>query len=603
MPTPPVRARLAWLMLGACLLAALPPLIADLTHPDVIHSEEARVLATLADTLERQYALREAGTGPISFDLWAPHRNGIARYDMPPAGMMLYSLVHWGQRPGEISTQTLITRSRFVSVVCAVLTVAAVFWLGYSLGGLTSAAIAALCCAATPAFVQDGRLAMLAMPHLLWSTLTVAAAMWAMRPLRPAASVTRQAFGWLLAGLAMGLAVLTGGSVSVPLVVLPLMLMVVICPNRVSHLMGLIAACVLASLMVLPWMAHVYDQKADAWNQWRHEMTPWLAMQPRVLGPMLGWRLAMLAVAVLPWTVWAVAGLMQPFSTSSAGSRARLFLSWSWCVGVTGLLLLAPDISRLGGALLLVPATSVLVGQVFGQFVERSAEGRHTRLWRGLRWIYLAATTAGSIAIPALFALQPTLIDQGWLATGFSAPLSWTYWFGLAVVLLGLAVLAVRWSMQHYPGRSAAAWAVWMIVLMATLAIPLSRGPLAESLVEADASVLGQMVGSQPLFWLNDLGDARADPDAALLLHVRRQIKPITMRELDDVVHDLQQVFVLGPLDQGAAAPVVGAQAVRVTKLPAARRSLWRYTALKLDSDGAATPPSDAGSAPSDPPT
>jgi 4-amino-4-deoxy-L-arabinose transferase-like glycosyltransferase len=577
--------RVAWLALLACVLAAAPALLVDLPTPHVIDPHEARMLATVLDTGANQAPLRDDSTAAggwlswVSFEMWVPHRNGEARLDLPPGATMLYTLT-LPHDPATVLPESLAWRSRLVAAGCALVTVAGVFWAGYSMGGLASGAIAALFFAATPMLVYHGRLASEAMPHLMWATLATATAVWAIRPMRPMPSFGRQALGWLICGLAMGMALLTGGSIAAPLLVLPLAVIVLLCPHRFSHLMGLLAAMVVATLMTLPWLAFTYDRDPAVWQVWVAELTPTPLLDPHLLGTSVGWRGVLVLLALLPWSGWLIASIVQPFSTSSAGSRTRLFLGWSWFVVMSLLMIVAPDTSRLGRMLVIVPAACVMMGQLFGHLVEMSAEGRHARMWRGMRWLYLAGAATAAALIPAVFAMQAMLIEQGWLTTRFAASMSMAYWLGLTAVLIAGVVLVFRWASLHYPGLSAAAAALWMIVLMTTLAIPLARGPLGQSLVAAEATMLTQIAGDRPIYWMATLDGGNVEPDPALLLHVQRRIAPISIRNVDEALHDHPRVYVLSPMEYGGAMPVRGAQAELVARMPSVGRMVWQYTAV-----------------------
>lgn len=583
------RGRLAWLAMLGCMLAAAPALVVEIQRPDVTNPHEAQALATAMDTWRHQAQLQDgAGTGllpGVSFEMWVPHRNGEPRLDVPPGASALYTLAastlgtpSTSSSDAAMSADALIWRARLTAATCGMVAVGAVFWAGYSLGGLASATIAALFCAAMPLFVFHGRMATEAMPHLMWSTLAVAAALWAMRPLRPAASFGRQAGGWLICGLAMGAALITGGSIAAPLLLLPLVVMILMCPHRLSHLMGLVAAVVVATLMALPWLAYVYDHNAQVWQMWMGELRPTMLIDPQLLGTSLGWRGVLVLLAVMPWTGWLIAGLMQPFSTSSAGSRAKLFLGWAWFLTVTMLMVVAPDTTRLGWMLVIVPAASVMMGQLFGQFVELSAEGRHARLWRGMRWAYLAGAAGVAVLVPTAFGLQSTLIERGWLTARFSAAMGWPYWVGLSIVLLAGVVLIFRWAGKHYPGMSAAAAAVWMIVLMTMLAIPLARGPLADSLMRQDAKILNALADDLPVYWLTDIDGRNCEPDPALLLHVQRRLPPISMRQIEQAMREHPRLYVLAPQsNMGLQQTALGGELIG--HMLAIHRGVWRYTA------------------------
>lgn len=579
LPETPRRGRMAWLVLLGCVLAATPPLLIELGRPAVTDPREARTLATAWDSLREQSRLRDAGTHPASLEFWTPHLNGEAQWDRPPAAAAWHALA---LSPGADSAKLPpdLWRVRLVSTIAALLAVAAVFWAGYSLGGMAAGGLAALVLASTPAFVLQGRLATAGIVTLAWSTLAIASALWAMRPLRPAAPIVRQATGWALAGVSVGLTLLTGGPAATALLVGPMFILVVVCPKRISHLLGLVAALVVATLMALPWAGQALSADLDAWRSWIAELVPAAWGEHGDPATRIGGRLAALLLVTLPWTGWGLAALVEPFSSSSKGARRRLFLGWAWVVTLLVLLMAMPSLSNLAELIVLLPAAAVTIGQLFGVLMECSAAGRHARLWRGLRWPYLAAAAAAAVLIPTAFALQPVLIESGWLAASFSAEMGWPYWIGLCIVLLAGVVLTFRWASHHYPGLTLLGWSAWMIVLMTAVAIPLARGPLHRSPATAEAQQLAMLVGDAPLYWLEvePNGDEGVDP--MLLLHLHRRVPRLAAEQIEAALADHGAIYVLAP---GGAAVATDARGQMVGGLATLQRSVWRYTAAQSD--------------------
>ena len=89
-------------------------------------------------------------------------------------------------------------------MVCTLAALGAVFWAGTQLGGLGTAVLAGLVFLANPLWLVFGRSATAEAPAVAAALLAAAAALWAMRPLRPAAKLRRQLSGYTLSGLLLG---------------------------------------------------------------------------------------------------------------------------------------------------------------------------------------------------------------------------------------------------------------------------------------------------------------------------------------------------------------------------------------------------------------
>src|SRR5690606_24382401 len=144
---------------------------------------------------------------------------------------------------------------RVLSCLLFLLTVTCVYWAGHCIGGYRTALFAGLLASVNPLLIYHGRLATPAIAVIAMMMLAIAAALWAIRPLRAAPSVTRQGIGWGICGLAMGAAAFIAGLGTMPVMACTILLILLLCPSRVSHLMGLIAAMLISALMIVSWIA------------------------------------------------------------------------------------------------------------------------------------------------------------------------------------------------------------------------------------------------------------------------------------------------------------------------------------------------------------
>jgi len=500
-PTPPRRDRgLIWLVLVAALAAASLPMLIDLDGTPVLHARERRAVAVSVDTWR---AATDPTTPPLPTNATGfedtddyraaralvPTLDGRLRFDAPPGLPWMHRLAFSTLGPAP-SDESLLLAARLVSVAMGLLAVACVLWAGYSIGGLSPACLSAVALLGMPAFLVTCRLATPDAPHAGLSLLSLAAALWAIRPHRGTPSRVRQGLGWLVCGLALGGATLVAGPVALPLVIVPLVVTIALCPHRAAHLIGLFAAMSLAMLITAPWAVYVHSQDPAVWLAWRAELFP--DRGPGDPGAFSRWgdRMGGLLVLAAPMTLWLIASVMQPFSTSSEGVRPRMFIGWAWFVAVGVLMLSLPRLGDLHPVILVLPAAAVVVGQMFRRYVDLSGQGRHVRLWRWLRWPYLVGYIALGLLLPLAAALQGTLVADGWLDRPIVAEMGGWYWALGAAVLCGLAVITARHAWGHYPGRSLAGWAGCTLAALVLFAVPLVRGPLVRDLaVQASAGV------------------------------------------------------------------------------------------------------------------
>lgn len=529
---PPAPAKsYSWLLLLGCVALALPGLLVQLQQPDVVDAQE---IVTLSTSVQWARWLVTVPSGRPPIDLLIPRLNEQPQLSSPPAMHWLHVTVWSVAGVLDARVPVLILVARLMSVALALITVAAVFWAGHSVGGQRCAAFAAIVCAANPALLYYGRLASPPIAFAAASAVAIAGGLWATRPLKAAPSVERQFIGWVICGLAMGFAMLSHGWVSLIMTAGPLLVILVLLPQRAGHVMGLLAAMLIAVLLAGPWALITQEELGKAIPTWLSQVGSGLGSGTGSLAQRLSLALAVL----MPWTLWLLGALLQPFSSSSAGDRGRLFLGWSWFVAATALYVTLPATRSWEYVLAVVPAGSVLVGQLFSRYAELSAAGRHPRTWQILRWFFLALLAAASLLpIAAMYGADQHWLGHQWIA---STPANTLLLISLAVLLLLVLGLSARWVLGQFPGRALLAWAMWMVLFVVVICVPVSRAPALRNPARSAAAVLASFQ-DQPLFWLSSeddvlflrslllytgrpLGVLDADQFAAMLQHLRRPV-------------------------------------------------------------------------------
>ncbi|MEO1236899.1 MAG: hypothetical protein AAFX76_08950 [Planctomycetota bacterium] len=373
----------------------------------------------------------------------------------------------WG--PGDAGSGLL--GARRLGVVMALVSVAAVFWAGWSLGGLRAAGFAGLICVGNPLLVWYGRVATAEAVTAGWIMLSIAAGLWALRPMRPTPKLWRLGTGWGLSGAALGLGALTGGPWALVSGVGPLLAVGLLCPRRLTHGLGLTAAVAIAGLLTIPWAVYVWENDPEAWAARSLWGIGDGGLWERAMGLALGlgvWVPAALVAVVSPW--WRGWDEGRGGAHSGAHSGGRLWLGWAWAVTAGGLAVLGPG--GWGAALPGVLAVAALTGQVLGEVSERASHYQPSAIWRWAGWPTAGLVLGASLIGPVRLVrhLEPT-----------AAPTT-AYWVGTAVVLTLLAGLATRWVGRLSPARSAVSWAAWSAVAAALVLVPFNReeaGPVS----------------------------------------------------------------------------------------------------------------------------
>jgi len=565
---------LRWLLLAACMLPAVGLIALELGQSGARPGLEAKTVARAGQTLSAMTAENRPGGGAGLAPVYAGRRE----WTTPPGPTWVYGCsIALGERLGGPlgpSGQLLVARG--IAGLAGLASVAAVFWAGASIGTLRTAALAALLLVASPFFIWQARTASPVILEMAVLALGVASALWAIRPLRPSPALWHQAIGWAGTGCMLAGAALVGGVPALLKGVILVLVILTLCPGRLHHMLGLLAAALLAVLAAGSWAVVVYQHEPEAlaalWMGGEAAMgwaeTPYLS---RLLE-----RAMLLWPATVPWTLWMIGALVQPLSTSSEGIRSRLFLGWAWFMTAIFILLLWPG-SVPAGIAMILPAGAVMTAQLFRQCEDLASEGRAPRFWRILQWPHTAAVMAISVAGPLAAWGEPVLIRDGWLAAPvWASPGPWYEPTAIATLLV-LGMIGFYEATRHRPTRAVVAWAGWAMVAMAFLVIPLVRGPAAENPYRADGLRLAEVAGPMMVLRLEERHGPAPRGEASLALYAQRPVPAIAPGQLPEAIrtHGALVVLVAG----GRKAPVLpGLEREPVLTLDRVEQVAWRYT-------------------------
>lgn len=499
LPKPRHDVGLAWLVLIGLLILATLPLIIDLNTPGIWSEQEAYSVSISSETAQRKAPMAD---GDTSLQSWTPVYQGESRWDLPPGGTWLHMVMYFGlptDSANAIDSNAPIwtSRARLGSLLMALFFVAAVFWAGYSIGGLSVGTIGALVAMTMPLMIGFGRHAN---PHIVamaWSTLSIAGALWAMRPLRAAPSLIRQLIGWITCGVGLGLAALTLGPTAIPGTLACTIVLAMICPRRIGHIMGLLASTAMAALLLMPWALHVHDHDPDVWQQWLNQLSPDFGQAG--FGEIMqraGYRIGLATALSGLWLIWLIPAMTQPFSTSTGTARRKLLLGWGWLVAAMLLIAFAPadpGQSMFPGLLMGVAPACVAIALIIQQFHDLSAEARHARFWHLGKWVTCGSMLALAIALPLLGYLishHPDAVH--WLPDlerSLLAKMHWSFYAGAGVALILASILATRFAIHNHPGRTISCLAVWLLIFYGLAAIPISRSEQLNTIYDVPPTI------------------------------------------------------------------------------------------------------------------
>lgn len=614
-PSDPHDRMRMWLLLiisvGLCLPAMLVELGASDTrgpmeHIALLSSQETWVRQELgrnamlrglplgpADATQTETgAVTEAGALADPEAWLIPSWNGRDRVNKPPMLVWLNLLAWSDLDPRTATTDQLTHRARLVGVALAALALMCVFWAGLSLGDLRVATVATVVCGTCFAFTITVREATYDTHLLGWVTLAVAAGLWAMRPMKPANPVARRVIGWLICGIALFAAAMTKGPPLALMWVLgPLVAAIVIIPRRrLGNAFGLLFATCVGMSLTAPWYLYVmHAMGGEAMGIWS---TEWQSDRPES-DPI--WYYTAMILWVLPWTIWLIGALFQPFLRARGERRRQLLVAWLWLV-VMIVLLSTHEAKKVRYILPAFPAVGLMIGQLWAWHAQLASEGRMDPGVNVLRWPHWIGQIVVAVALPAFWITQDRWVDAGHL----DQILLWTHstWsiLGLGAGLLFFAVIGLWWHWRWRPILAALATVLFMQLTMLAVMVGYVHGPKGDNAYRADAERVAQRTMGEPMYYLYDprqdpLADRNpapqhVEPNEEFLFYARRIVPPVHVDELDQLTQKIPSFYVMTIPDEVIEAKMQALNFEPVTsfiddKRPPIRR-LYRYRSPAL---------------------
>ncbi|MEX2672981.1 MAG: phospholipid carrier-dependent glycosyltransferase [Phycisphaeraceae bacterium] len=530
-----------WLGLLLTVLVCLPPLLVSLSAADVTGGEEAATLLRSRETWQRHHAGE-----PLAYLIPTANRQQMLRE--PPMAVWLNMAAWAGLDPATASPETLMHRARLLSVAMALLAVLATYWAGMSVGGGPVAWLAAVALGCSVLFIYQARTATPDSILLGFATLSMAAALWAMRPLKPTAWVGRRMVGWLISGIALAAAILTSGFIAAVFVLPPLIAAILLTPRRrVGNTFGLVFALSLGVVAAVPWYLYVLDphRVPDAWGR----IVGHVSMPEHLF--VLTWSHGRVLATFFPWIVFLIGALCQPFLRADSERRRQLLIAWSWFV----LVFVAFSIPAAAHPRYLVPilpAVALMVGQLWAYHTALASRREHDPGVNWLRlphWLMLIGMSVGG----AWFMLnQQALVEAGHLGNIELAPVATWLVLLTAVVLLTIAVSGAVMHLRWQPRQAACATVAWMLVAGTLGFHAHAHAPYRQYDHVTDARELAVLAADHELMYLHDDGDG-PPLNNAFLFYLARAVPPVAPSQLDQLVAQEKLVYVVAERDGDVA--------------------------------------------------
>jgi 4-amino-4-deoxy-L-arabinose transferase-like glycosyltransferase len=493
----------------ALLLALVFPLfLSGLRSSECLYHMEVRSLASSQETWLRQQADPQA---------WLlPSWNGAPRVNKPPLVVWL-NLLAWRGLPPEAPLDDLVYRARLVGVGLALLTLLCTVWAGCTLGSARLGWAAAVITGTSLFFIRQMRMASYDTYLVAFCALAVASALWAMQPAQPMQRAARHRIGWVVAGLALGLAVLAKGPLALLICGVPIVVIGLGLPRRRRLFVAGLIMLGVAALVALPWYLFILKtvpyardllQTEFEANRTRHA-PPWYYLN--ILG------------LILPWCFWLLAGLWTGHRPRADGStRLRSALIW---FGAIFLLLSLHTAKQQRYLAPILPAAGLLVAGalLFPAFKKPGLIVRLVRFHAG--FLMLLALLYGAFG-----GGQAWLVERGWLKQLEWVGLpGWLYPAVMPVLfLLGLAV----WRHARHANREGVVWltAGWMTLAATPALWAYSQSYHGRYEHRAEVEHIASLTRGQPFYHLTGTyTDARyVRPDPKFLLYSRRIVPPLT---------------------------------------------------------------------------
>lgn len=519
-----------WLALLLALVACLTPLLVGLGESETT-SMEKLALVISQETWMRQHA-GESGA-------WLrPSFNGKTRVTKPPMLVWLHFLAWADLDPANSTPDQLMLRARLVSVPLAIVLLVSTAWLGLTLGDLQLAVLALLIAGSNVLLRHQARFASYDIHLAAWATLSVASALWAMRPFGETPTIGRQVFGWGFAAMALALAWLSKGPLALAIVGLPVVAAIAIVPGRrVASAIGLSASVLLSAALALPWYVYIWNGVADIGGILQSDYVHAFTQKPQPFYYYLS-----LFALVFPWTLWLAAGLASPFRRGGGEVRRRELVPWCWFVLLFVLFSLATNKAE-RYILPIVPAFALATALAWRPQQDRPDQGERTTTVGRLGRIHWAVLIVTSLASGPFALSQDWLIARGWLSHAAVPSMGWMATIASTAMLIAIVIQGVIWHRQGNSLLAGLATAAWTLVGMTVLGS--GSEPSTNQPLKAAAERVSRLVGAAPVRYLRIENCVAERPDMQFLFYARRSIPAIEPNEIPDYVSGVSRVFVL----------------------------------------------------------
>lgn len=527
-----------WLILLLILVVSAIPMLVVVGRSDSKRTMENIAVLSAQETWLRQHGWQDIPADPEAWLM--PTRNGNPRIVKPPLVIWLDMLAWSDLTPADSTAQQLIGRARVVSVIMGLLTVAGVYWIGLVLGDRKLAIMSALA-AGTCLFLQrQARIASYDIHMVGWATLAVASAIWAMRPFGPTPALWRTLAGWGLAGVALAGAYMSKGPLALLVGAAPVLCTIfVVKDNWRRHVKGLVGMLLVAALLTLPWYLYLWVEVRNTAAALLHE---YKAERKEFQPPYYYFGLLGL---VLPWSIWLVAGLTQPFMRASGEHRRKLMIAWVWFVFLFVAFSL-PGAKQQRYILPIVPAAALLIGQLW-RYHEALAQRGETdpgvNLLRIPHWI---GVVGASLLVWPFFVSQGWMVKRGWFETMPIGDVPQGFAAAIGAVLTVLAILGAWWHFKWKPMRAAVVMGAWSLVLMLLVWYAWSTGDRGFHPVRAPAQKFSEIVDGAAVGYFKHR-KYPLSPNEEFLLYARRILPPVRPTEAEDFGRSAEHVYVLAP--------------------------------------------------------
>jgi hypothetical protein len=210
------------------------------------------------------------------------------------------------------------------------------------------------------------------------------------------------------------------------------------------------------------------------------------------------WYYLLLLVLVMPWTLWLIGGLFQPFVRAKGEARRTRLIAWGWLVAVL-VMFSIPGAKQNRYILPLFPAAALVIAQVWRDHQAQSDAGEKDRGVKALLVPHWLALLVASVALPGFMLLQPWLRGRQWISELAFDAVETPVVLMFGAVLAALALFGWRRHFLWKPQSAALVTAGWMSVCMTFVWMAYPSG--ASAYVEAGRQ-MHRGVGDESLGFL-----------------------------------------------------------------------------------------------------